>query len=149
MPRDGKPTQLNGNIVIIYAILKIVAASAAEVELAALFVNTKEARVIHLILSELGHPQPPTPIHIDNTTAVGIVNRTIKWQRSRSTEMRYFCLQIKLRKYTSHFTTILERNSWQTVLPKHIQDQYSTHTCKTILYTHGKLSNRVSTRISA
>ena len=43
MPRDGKPTQLNGNIVIIYAILKIVAASAAEAELGALFVNTKEA----------------------------------------------------------------------------------------------------------
>merc|ERR1712194_962887 len=37
-------------------------------------------------------PQPPTPIHIDNTTAEGIVNSTIKRQRSRSMEMRYFWL---------------------------------------------------------
>ena len=40
----------------------------------------------------MGHPQPPTPIHIDNSTAVGIVNNTIKRQRSRSMEMRYFWL---------------------------------------------------------
>ena len=40
----------------------------------------------------MGHPQPATPIHIDNTTAVGIVNSTIKRQRSRSMEMRHFWL---------------------------------------------------------
>eukprot|EP00957_Ditylum_brightwellii_P019938 1504708-Ditylum_brightwellii.AAC.1 len=26
----------------------------------------------------MGHPQPPTPIIIDNSTAVGIANQTIK-----------------------------------------------------------------------
>ena len=31
-------------------------------------------------------------MHIDNTTAVGIVNNTIKRQRSRAMEMRYFWL---------------------------------------------------------
>ena len=40
----------------------------------------------------MGHPQPPEPIHVDNTTAVGIVNNTIKRQRSRAMEMRYFWL---------------------------------------------------------
>ena len=40
----------------------------------------------------LGHPQPPTLIHIDNKTDVGIVNSTIKRQRSRSMEMRSFWL---------------------------------------------------------
>ncbi len=34
----------------------------------------------------------PTPIHIDNTITVGIVNNTIKRQQSRSMEMRYFWL---------------------------------------------------------
>ena len=38
------------------------------------------------------HPQPATPIHVDNTTAVGIVNNTIKRQRLRAMEMRYFWL---------------------------------------------------------
>ena len=92
LPKNGNPIFLNGNIAITCAIIKIVAASAAEAELAALFINAQEARVIRLILAELGHPQPPTPIHVDNTTAVGIVNNTIKRQRSRSMEMRYFWL---------------------------------------------------------
>ena len=78
MPRDSEPIQLNGNITITCAILKIVSASAAEAELGVLFVNTKEARVIRLLLSKLGYPQSSTPIHIDNTTAIGIVNSTPK-----------------------------------------------------------------------
>jgi hypothetical protein len=58
-----------------------VAASAAEAELDTLFLNAQEAKVIQLILEELGHPQPPTPIHIDNTTTVGNVsNNTITQQ---------------------------------------------------------------------
>ena len=68
----------NGAILTQCAILKCVAASAAEVELGALFLNAMEARIIRLTLKEMGHPQPPTPIHVDNTTAVGIVNGTIK-----------------------------------------------------------------------
>lgn len=47
---------------------------------------------MRIALTELGHIQPPTPIHIDNTTTVGIVNNTIKGQRSRSMEMIYFWL---------------------------------------------------------
>ena len=74
------------------SILKLVAASAAEAELGALFLNAQEAKVVCLILTELGHPQPPIPIHVDNTTAVGIVNNTIKQQRLREMEMRYFWL---------------------------------------------------------
>ena len=62
-------------------ILKLVASSAAEAELGALFVNTKEARILRLTLQELGHSQPLTPIHVNNTTAIGIVNNTIKQQR--------------------------------------------------------------------
>ena len=92
LPKNGEPIFLNGNIAITCAIIKLVAASAAEAELAALFINAQEAKIIRLILHELGHPQPPTPIHVDNTTAVGIVNNTIKRQRSRSMEMRYFWL---------------------------------------------------------
>jgi hypothetical protein len=56
----------------------------------ALFLNAQEAKVFRLVLAELRHPQPPTPIHIGNTTTVGIVNNTIKSQQSRSMEMRYF-----------------------------------------------------------
>ena len=90
LPQDNYPIRLNGAIHVISTILKFVAASAAEAELGALFVNAKEGRIIRLILHELGHPQPPTPIHCDNSTAAGIANNTVKRQRSRSMEMRYF-----------------------------------------------------------
>ena len=92
IPRNGRPIFLNGAIHTLCLILKLVAASAAEAELGALFLNAKEAKVMRLILEEMGHPQPPTPIHIDNSTTVGIVNNTIKRQKSRSMEMRYFWL---------------------------------------------------------
>ena len=43
-------------------------------------------------MQEMGHLQPPTPIHVDNKTAVGIVNSTIKRPRLRAMNMRYFLL---------------------------------------------------------
>ena len=43
-----------------------------------------------LVLEELGHPQPATPVHCDNSTAVSIANDTVKKQRSRAMEMRFF-----------------------------------------------------------
>ena len=92
LPKDGEPIFLNGNIMITCSILKLVAASAAEAELGALFLNAQEAKVIRLILHKLGHPQPPTPIHVDNTTTMGIVNNIIKRQKSRVMEMQYFWL---------------------------------------------------------
>ncbi len=70
IPQDGDQINLNGAILITCTILKLVAASAAEEELGALFLNAQEAKVLQLILTELGHPQPPMPIHIDNTITV-------------------------------------------------------------------------------
>eukprot|EP00804_Cyclotella_cryptica_P019676 CCRYP_016442-RA/>CCRYP_016442-RA protein AED:0.39 eAED:0.39 QI:0/0/0/1/1/0.5/2/0/309 len=92
LPHPNKPILLNGIIHVLCTILRFVAASAAEAELGALFLNAKEAKIMQLTLEELGHPQPPTPIHVDNSTTVGIVNNTIKRQKSRSMEVRYFWL---------------------------------------------------------
>ena len=101
-PQANKPIRLNGGLFTLSAILKFVAASAAEAELGALFLNMREGRVIRLTLEELGHPQPPTPISCDNETAVGIVNGTVKRQRSRMFEMRYFycCDQVEKRYFS-------------------------------------------------
>jgi hypothetical protein len=90
IPRDNQPIYLNGAIYFLCTVLKHVTASAAKAKLGALFLNVQEAKIIRLILHEMGHPQPPTPIHCDNSTAVGISNNTVKRQRSRAMEMRYF-----------------------------------------------------------
>ena len=88
----GQTIKLNRNIHITCAILKLVAASVAEAELGSLFLNAREAKVLRITLHKLGHPQPPTHIHVDITTAVGIVNNTIKRQQLRARKMRYFWL---------------------------------------------------------
>ncbi len=44
----------------------------------------------------MGHPQPQTAVHCDNATAVGIATNTIKRQRSRSIEMRFFWIGDKI-----------------------------------------------------
>ena len=85
-----KPIQLNGAIHVACSVIKFTVASAAEAELGALFLNCREGKIIRLTLEELGHPQPPTPVHCDNATAAGIANDTIKKQRSRAMEMRFF-----------------------------------------------------------
>ena len=79
-PKDGCPIRLNVAILTQCCILKCVAASAAEDELSTLFLNAMDVKSIRLILDKLGHQQPATPVNVDNTTAVGIVNNSIKRQ---------------------------------------------------------------------
>ncbi len=90
LPRDGDPIRLHDAIQVMCTILKLVAALTAEAELGALFLNAQEAKIMRLILTELGHPQPLTPIHINNTTTVGIVNNTVKQQQSRHWKCNIF-----------------------------------------------------------
>jgi hypothetical protein len=90
MSRDSEPIQLNSNIAVTCEILKVIPASMAEAKLGTLLVNRKEPRIIRPVEVNIGHLQPPTPMHIDNTTTVGILNNTSKRQRSRSMEIIYF-----------------------------------------------------------
>jgi hypothetical protein len=41
--------------------------SAAEAEIGSVFMNAKEATILHTTLEEMGHPKPPTPLQTDNT----------------------------------------------------------------------------------
>jgi hypothetical protein len=68
----------NGAILTMSTIIKAVMSSAAEAELGALFLNAKEAVIIRQILTEMGHPQPCTPIQTDNTTAEAVVNNRVQ-----------------------------------------------------------------------
>ena len=64
----------NGAILTVAQIIKNVMSSAAEAELAALYINTREAIYIRQILTKLGHPQPRTPIQTDNSTTLSVIN---------------------------------------------------------------------------
>ena len=77
-PTNSKPLRMNGAIDVFCGILKFVLISAAEVELGTLFPNVKEGNNLCIALQELGHKQPPTPMHCGNVTTTGTTNDITK-----------------------------------------------------------------------
>ena len=73
------PTQypINGPVHVICKIFKFVMGSAAEAEREKGYMTAQDSIPIRNCLEEMGHPQPPTPTQVDNTTAVGFSNKTI------------------------------------------------------------------------
>jgi hypothetical protein len=92
----------NGAILITSKVLKHVMSSAAEAEIGAVFMNTKEGAVLRTTLEELGHKQAPTPMETDNTTAIGYSNGTITQKRTKFTDMRFYWIKDRLKKGQFH-----------------------------------------------
>ena len=91
--KDPATCKLNGPIHITAKILRNVMGSAAEAEIGAGYVNGQDAIPMRTTLAELGHPQPATPMQLDNTTAVGFANKTMKQKRSKAIDVRFYWLQ--------------------------------------------------------
>jgi hypothetical protein len=96
LPKNGNPIQLNGAFHTLCLIPKFVVVSATEAELGALFRNCQEGIIFRLNLADLGYPQPETPVHCNNATAVSIANNTIKRQCLQAMEMRKFWVGDKI-----------------------------------------------------
>jgi hypothetical protein len=62
---------------------------ASESEVGACFQNAQSAAPIRVKLIELGHTQPGTPLHTDNSTAFIILNETIKQKSANAMDMTY------------------------------------------------------------
>ena len=88
-PPTTRP-RLNGPIHSISRIMSNVMGSAAEAEIGAAYINGQEAVMIRPLLLKLCHPQPATPIKVDNSTADGFANDTIKQKRSKAIDMRFY-----------------------------------------------------------
>ena len=71
-------------------ILKMITSSAMETEVAATFYNAKEALPFRVNLTKMGHPQPPTPMEVDNETAIGFLKSTMKQKRSKAIDMIFY-----------------------------------------------------------
>ena len=56
----------------------------------------KDAIPVREALEEMGHPQPPTPIVVDNSTAAGIANKTVKQRQSKAMDMRFYWVQDRI-----------------------------------------------------
>ena len=93
-----QPPPLNGPLFTISRILRNVMGSTAEAKIGAAYVNGQEAIPIRTTLEELGHPQPPTPMQVDNSTAEGFANDTIKQKRSKAIDMRFYWIKDRTRQ---------------------------------------------------
>ncbi len=65
----------------------------SEAELGALYLNANETVYIRQIIREMGHPQSPTPIQTDNTTAEGVVNNIVQPKLTKAIDMCFHWLQ--------------------------------------------------------
>ena len=66
--------------------------SAAEAELGAMYINAHTAVEEQIILEEMGHKQPATPVQVNNSTAEGIINKWIQPKCTKTMDMRFHWL---------------------------------------------------------
>ena len=112
MSNDTAEPPNNGTIVSIDQITKAIMSSAAEAALDALFINCCETIPARHALEEMGHTKPSTPMHIDHTTALGVVTNSTVSKRLKSMDMKFhwLCCQVaqgKFRHYWRPGTTNL------------------------------------------
>ena len=106
-------------------------ASAAAAEYGALFLNGQAAVLIRTTLIEMHHTQPPTPIQVDNSIAVGIANKSIKQKRSKAVDMRFHWIQDRILQEHSNFfwkpgpTYLEDYHSKHRPTPHHIQVRHT------------------------
>ena len=89
-------TEFNGPILVLAKIIRNVMSSAAEAEIGALYMNAQQAVPIRNCLIDLGHPQPPTPLTTNNSTARGIIRGTMKQRMSNAMDMRFNWLKCRV-----------------------------------------------------
>ena len=71
---ENEPLPSNNGAIHNAEIIKGVMSSAAESELGAMYINARKAIEEQIVLQEMGHKQPATPVQVVNSTAEGIVN---------------------------------------------------------------------------
>jgi hypothetical protein len=74
-------------IICLSRIMKHVMSSTEEVEVGSIFNNAKEESPLRVMLEDMGHPRPPIPNQMDNSTAYGILNNKVNQKRYKAVDM--------------------------------------------------------------
>ena len=73
----------NDAILNIAHIIRHVMTSATKAKLAPLYIMAREAVYICIIIEEMGHAQPPTPLQTDTAMAEAVTNGKVQPKRSK------------------------------------------------------------------
>jgi hypothetical protein len=149
MSNDEAIPSNNGAILTISQIIKAIMSSAAEAEIAALYINCKEAILARHTLEYLGHKQPPTPMQTDNTIALGVVNNNVM-KKLKSMDMKYHWLRCRInQRQFRHYWAAGKSNNGNYVTKHHtpIHHQATRSTFLTPLTILQKLQDRVQSQL--
>ncbi len=117
--------RFNGPLLSIAQIIKFVMASAAESELAALFVTAREMIPHRKTLITMGWPQPKSPIQTDNSsTAAGVTNKTIVPRQVKMMDMCLWWLQCRGSQNQFCYYWDAGFKNWADYHTKHHPDTY-------------------------
>ena len=83
----------NGAVLNIAHIIKHVMTPATEAELAALYIMAQEPVYIRIVLEEMGHKQPSTPLQTDTDTGGAVCNGKIQPKQSKAMDIRFHWLR--------------------------------------------------------
>ena len=86
----GPAHTINGPIACTSKMITNVVSAVSEAELSGGFHAAQDAVQYRRTLHDLGYPQPPTLLRMDNTVAIGLATNTINAKRSKAMDMRYF-----------------------------------------------------------
>ena len=143
------PPPLNAPVLVNSKVIPNVMSSAQEAETGMGFLNARDAVPIRQTLTEMGHPQGPTPIQFDNIVATGIMNDTVTQRRSKAMDMRFYWLKDRAAQkqfhihwkrgasnladyYTKHHPT----KHHKEVRPTYVLNATLDHTYKSWYTTH-------------
>jgi hypothetical protein len=82
-----------GAVLNIAHIIKHVMSSGTEAELEGLYIMAREAVYIRIILEEMGHKQPPTPLQTNNSIAEAVINGKVQSKQTKAMDMQFHWLQ--------------------------------------------------------
>ena len=85
----------NGAVHIVAQIIKVVMLPAAESEIGAMYINTRETVLARQTLFESGHPQPPTSMQTDNSAAHLVAINKVQLRQTKAMGMRFQWLRCR------------------------------------------------------
>ena len=94
----GEPGMINGPIACASKMINSVLSSVAEAELCGGFKIAQDAVWYRRVLHDLGYPQPPTLLRMNNTVAIGLALGTINQKRSKAMDMRFFWIVDRIKQ---------------------------------------------------
>jgi hypothetical protein len=116
---SNQPERGNGAILTTSTIMHNVMASLAKAECGALFNNTQNGVALCNTLTEMGHPQPATPVQVDNSTTNGFANKQICQRKSKSMDMHFYWIQDRVDQKQFHVY-------WRP-RPTNLEDYFTKH----------------------